>query len=50
MGDSQGFCEWTFSVRVTTTPGEVVAIVGSCPSLGEWNHQKAVELTCATDG
>jgi hypothetical protein len=50
MGDLQGFCEWTFSVRVTTSPGEVVAVVGSCRSLGEWKHEKAVELVNTVEG
>ncbi|KAK2856463.1 hypothetical protein Q5P01_005198 [Channa striata] len=36
--------EVTFSVRGDTTPGEVIAVVGSCEALGEWNHQKAVTL------
>lgn len=50
MGDSQEYCEWQFSVRATTIPGEVVAVVGSCPALGEWMHQKAIELVSGEEG
>lgn len=25
-------------------PGEVIAVVGSCEALGNWDHQKAITL------
>ncbi|XP_030260930.1 glycerophosphocholine phosphodiesterase GPCPD1 isoform X2 [Sparus aurata] len=34
----------TLAVRGETSPGEVIAVVGSCEALGNWNHQKAVIL------
>ncbi|KAG7240190.1 hypothetical protein INR49_027230 [Caranx melampygus] len=34
----------TLSVRGETSPGEVIAVVGSCEALGSWSHQKAVTL------
>ncbi|KAM7395704.1 hypothetical protein PAMA_007125 [Pampus argenteus] len=34
----------TLAVRGETSPGEVIAVVGSCESLGSWSHQKAVIL------
>jgi len=37
--------EWEFHVTTATAPGEVVAVVGSCPQLGNWNHQGAFLLT-----
>jgi hypothetical protein len=37
--------EWEFHVTTATAPGEVVAVVGSCPQLGNWNHQGAFFLT-----
>lgn len=36
--------EVTLSVRGTTSTGEVIAVVGSCESLGSWCYQKAVTL------
>ena len=36
--------EWTFSVEVSTLPGEVVCLTGSCPELGEWKASKVVPL------
>ncbi|XP_030052160.1 glycerophosphocholine phosphodiesterase GPCPD1 isoform X2 [Microcaecilia unicolor] len=36
--------EVTFQVRGTTLPGEVLAVCGSCDSLGDWKPQKAVVL------
>uniref|UniRef100_A0A3B3YXM3 GP-PDE domain-containing protein n=1 Tax=Poecilia mexicana TaxID=48701 RepID=A0A3B3YXM3_9TELE len=32
------------TIRGETTPGEVIAVVGSCDALGNWNYQKAVTL------
>ncbi|KAM9339310.1 glycerophosphocholine phosphodiesterase GPCPD1 [Symphorus nematophorus] len=34
----------TLAVRGETSPGEVIAVVGSCESLGSWHHQRAVTL------
>ncbi|XP_044026142.1 glycerophosphocholine phosphodiesterase GPCPD1 isoform X2 [Siniperca chuatsi] len=34
----------TLAVRGETSPGQVIAVVGSCEALGSWNHQKAVTL------
>lgn len=34
----------TLAVRGETSPGEVIAVVGSCDALGSWSHQKAVTL------
>ncbi|XP_022050368.2 glycerophosphocholine phosphodiesterase GPCPD1 isoform X1 [Acanthochromis polyacanthus] len=34
----------TLAVRGETSPGEVIAVVGSCEELGNWSHQKAVTL------
>ncbi|XP_069464369.1 glycerophosphocholine phosphodiesterase GPCPD1 isoform X2 [Ambystoma mexicanum] len=34
----------TFQVRASTIPGEVIAICGSCDSLGNWKPQNAVAL------
>ncbi|XP_012682200.2 glycerophosphocholine phosphodiesterase GPCPD1 isoform X2 [Clupea harengus] len=34
----------TLTVRGTTSPGEVIAVVGSCESLGNWCYQRAVTL------
>uniref|UniRef100_A0A7N6BUE2 Glycerophosphocholine phosphodiesterase 1 n=1 Tax=Anabas testudineus TaxID=64144 RepID=A0A7N6BUE2_ANATE len=34
----------TLAVRADTSPGEVIAAVGSCEALGNWSHQKAVTL------
>ncbi|XP_029984308.1 glycerophosphocholine phosphodiesterase GPCPD1 isoform X1 [Sphaeramia orbicularis] len=34
----------TLIVRGETSPGEVLAVVGSCEALGNWSHQKAVTL------
>ncbi|XP_010880486.2 glycerophosphocholine phosphodiesterase GPCPD1 isoform X1 [Esox lucius] len=34
----------TLAVRGETSPGEVIAVVGSCEALGSWSHQKAVTL------
>ncbi|XP_070705169.1 glycerophosphocholine phosphodiesterase GPCPD1 [Pempheris klunzingeri] len=34
----------TLAVRGETSPGEVIAVVGSCEALGSWNHQKAIIL------
>ncbi|XP_010731532.2 glycerophosphocholine phosphodiesterase GPCPD1 isoform X2 [Larimichthys crocea] len=34
----------TLSVRGETSPGEVIAVVGSCEALGGWCHQKALTL------
>ncbi|XP_056261290.1 glycerophosphocholine phosphodiesterase GPCPD1 isoform X3 [Seriola aureovittata] len=34
----------TLAVRSETSPGEVIAVVGSCEALGCWSHQKAVTL------
>ncbi|XP_028252864.1 glycerophosphocholine phosphodiesterase GPCPD1-like isoform X1 [Parambassis ranga] len=34
----------TLSVRGETSPGEEIAVVGSCEALGSWSHQKAVRL------
>lgn len=34
----------TVAVRGETSPGEVIAVVGSCESLGGWSHEKAVIL------
>ncbi|XP_062406145.1 glycerophosphocholine phosphodiesterase GPCPD1 isoform X2 [Sardina pilchardus] len=36
--------EVILTVRGTTSPGEVIAAVGSCESLGNWCYQKAVIL------
>uniref|UniRef100_A0A3P9PR34 Glycerophosphocholine phosphodiesterase 1 n=1 Tax=Poecilia reticulata TaxID=8081 RepID=A0A3P9PR34_POERE len=32
------------TIRGETTPGEVIAVVGSCEALGNWSYQKAVTL------
>ncbi|XP_054900279.1 glycerophosphocholine phosphodiesterase GPCPD1 isoform X2 [Poeciliopsis prolifica] len=32
------------TIREETTPGEVIAVVGSCEALGNWSYQKAVTL------
>jgi len=32
-------------VTAKTLPGEVLAVVGSCPELGNWNHEAAFFLT-----
>ncbi|XP_053140793.1 glycerophosphocholine phosphodiesterase GPCPD1 isoform X2 [Hemicordylus capensis] len=37
-------CQVTFEVRGVSPPGEVLAICGSCNSLGNWNPQCAVML------
>ncbi|CAJ1077434.1 glycerophosphocholine phosphodiesterase GPCPD1 isoform X1 [Xyrichtys novacula] len=37
-------CQVTLAVRGETSPGEVIAVVGSCEALGSWSHQKAVTL------
>lgn len=34
----------TLTVRGETSPGEVIAVVGSCEALGSWSHQRAVTL------
>ncbi|XP_071779464.1 glycerophosphocholine phosphodiesterase GPCPD1 [Centroberyx gerrardi] len=34
----------TLAVRGDTSPGEVIAVVGSCETLGSWCHQRAVTL------
>ncbi|KAM3861312.1 glycerophosphocholine phosphodiesterase GPCPD1 [Diretmus argenteus] len=34
----------TLAVRGDTSPGEVIAVVGSCEALGSWCHQRAVRL------
>ncbi|KAL0967722.1 hypothetical protein UPYG_G00256070 [Umbra pygmaea] len=34
----------TLAVRGETSPGEVIAVVGSCEELGSWSHQKALTL------
>uniref|UniRef100_A0A8C2ZTR6 Glycerophosphocholine phosphodiesterase 1 n=1 Tax=Cyclopterus lumpus TaxID=8103 RepID=A0A8C2ZTR6_CYCLU len=34
----------TFAVRGETSPGEVIAVVGSCEALGSWNSQNATIL------
>ncbi|XP_071334869.1 glycerophosphocholine phosphodiesterase GPCPD1 [Trachinotus anak] len=34
----------SLAVRGETSPGEVIAVVGSCEALGCWSHQKAVTL------
>ncbi|GAA6224509.1 glycerophosphocholine phosphodiesterase GPCPD1 isoform X1 [Lates japonicus] len=34
----------TLAVRGETSPGEVIAVVGSCEALGCWSHQNAVTL------
>uniref|UniRef100_A0A8C8MDU4 Glycerophosphocholine phosphodiesterase 1 n=1 Tax=Oncorhynchus tshawytscha TaxID=74940 RepID=A0A8C8MDU4_ONCTS len=34
----------TLAVRGDTSPGEVIAVVGSCEALGGWCHQRAVTL------
>ncbi|XP_042634154.1 glycerophosphocholine phosphodiesterase GPCPD1-like isoform X2 [Cyprinus carpio] len=39
----------TLTVRGTTTMGEVIAVVGSCETLGSWCHQKAVTLQPAEE-
>ncbi|XP_067427614.1 glycerophosphocholine phosphodiesterase GPCPD1 isoform X1 [Thunnus thynnus] len=36
--------EVTLAVRGETSPGEVIAVTGSCETLGSWSHQKAVIL------
>uniref|UniRef100_A0A8B9RF11 Beta-soluble NSF attachment protein n=1 Tax=Astyanax mexicanus TaxID=7994 RepID=A0A8B9RF11_ASTMX len=41
----------TFIVRGATSPGEVIAVVGSCETLGSWCYQNAVPLQAtAEDG
>ncbi|XP_068565099.1 glycerophosphocholine phosphodiesterase GPCPD1 [Cebidichthys violaceus] len=41
----------TLAVRGETSPGEVIAVVGSCEALGSWSHQNAVILhSDGTDG
>ncbi|XP_063079495.1 glycerophosphocholine phosphodiesterase GPCPD1 isoform X2 [Engraulis encrasicolus] len=42
--------EVTLAIRGTTSPGEVIAVVGSCESLGNWCYQKAVTLQATEDG
>ncbi|XP_074540943.1 glycerophosphocholine phosphodiesterase GPCPD1-like [Halichoeres trimaculatus] len=37
-------CQVTLAVRGETSPGEVIAVVGSCKALGSWSHQRAVTL------
>ncbi|KAM9354745.1 glycerophosphocholine phosphodiesterase GPCPD1 isoform 2-T4 [Pholidichthys leucotaenia] len=37
-------CEVTLAVRAETSPGEVIAVVGSCEALGSWSHEEAVIL------
>ncbi|XP_059368161.1 glycerophosphocholine phosphodiesterase GPCPD1 [Carassius carassius] len=39
----------TLTVRGTTELGEVIAVVGSCETLGGWCHQKAVTLQLAEE-
>lgn len=39
----------TLTVRGTTALGEVIAVVGSCETLGSWCHQKAVTLQPAEE-
>uniref|UniRef100_A0A671NZF4 Glycerophosphocholine phosphodiesterase GPCPD1-like n=1 Tax=Sinocyclocheilus anshuiensis TaxID=1608454 RepID=A0A671NZF4_9TELE len=39
----------TLTVRGTTAMGEVIAVVGSCETLGSWCHQKAVNLQPAKE-
>ncbi|XP_077443272.1 glycerophosphocholine phosphodiesterase GPCPD1 [Stigmatopora argus] len=39
----------TLTVRGETCPGEVIAVVGSCASLGSWSYQKAVILDAQSD-
>ncbi|XP_051951761.1 glycerophosphocholine phosphodiesterase GPCPD1 [Xyrauchen texanus] len=39
----------TLIVRETTALGEVIAVVGSCETLGSWCHQKAVALQRADE-
>lgn len=36
--------EVTLAVKGETSPGEVIAVVGSCEALGSWSYQKAVTL------
>ncbi|XP_006626000.2 glycerophosphocholine phosphodiesterase GPCPD1 isoform X1 [Lepisosteus oculatus] len=38
------YCQVTFTVRGATSPGEFIAVVGSCGTLGGWCPQKAVTL------
>ncbi|XP_037606325.1 glycerophosphocholine phosphodiesterase GPCPD1 isoform X2 [Sebastes umbrosus] len=40
----------TLTVRGETSPGEVIAVVGSCEALGSWSHEKAVTLHPAGAG
>ncbi|XP_074472056.1 glycerophosphocholine phosphodiesterase GPCPD1 isoform X1 [Sebastes fasciatus] len=40
----------TLAVRGETSPGEVIAVVGSCEALGSWSHEKAVPLHPAGAG
>ncbi|XP_016429354.1 glycerophosphocholine phosphodiesterase GPCPD1-like [Sinocyclocheilus rhinocerous] len=39
----------TLTVRGNTAMGEVIAVVGSCETLGSWCHQKAVTLQPAEE-
>ncbi|XP_053344755.1 glycerophosphocholine phosphodiesterase GPCPD1 isoform X1 [Clarias gariepinus] len=39
----------TLTVRGTTSFGEVIAVVGSCETLGSWCHQKALPLQPAEE-
>ncbi|KAM6915536.1 glycerophosphocholine phosphodiesterase GPCPD1 isoform 2-T2 [Xenentodon cancila] len=34
----------TLAIRGETSPGEVIAVVGSCEALGSWSYQNAVPL------
>ena len=36
--------EAQFSVKVFTSPGEIVCITGNVPALGNWDPHKAVKL------
>ena len=36
--------EAQFSVKVCTSPGEIVCITGNVPALGNWDPHKAVKL------
>ncbi|XP_013865338.1 glycerophosphocholine phosphodiesterase GPCPD1 [Austrofundulus limnaeus] len=39
----------TLVIREETSPGEVIAVVGSCEALGNWSYQKAVTLHPLSD-
>uniref|UniRef100_A0A1A8JPH5 Glycerophosphocholine phosphodiesterase GPCPD1 n=1 Tax=Nothobranchius kuhntae TaxID=321403 RepID=A0A1A8JPH5_NOTKU len=48
-GSAMDTTQVTLTIREETSPGEVIAVVGSCEALGNWSYQKAVTLHPVVD-